>query len=78
MIDKVTNPFHYQFSHPCHEVRDVIKDRLDVMLRETGDIYLAYDYSNAIKYLLRAFAKNGREDLEKAKYCIECLLEKTV
>jgi retron-type reverse transcriptase len=71
----VTKPSHYQFNQPCNEVRDVIRDRLAGYFLETGDTYLMYDYSNAIKYLLRWYAKNTVEDLKKARYCINTMLE---
>lgn len=73
--NNVTNPKHYQFSKPCNEVRDVIRDRLNRYLNFTdGQSDLLYDYSNAIKYLLRWFEKNGTEDLRKAQYCIDSML----
>jgi hypothetical protein len=79
MNDPVKNPSHYQFEYNCAEVRDVIRDRItrlsksDEYYARVGD--LAYDYSNAIKYLLRAFLKGKPiEDLNKAKYCIDTLL----
>lgn len=70
MNDNVTNPSHYQFSGACHEVKDVIRDRVFGSIHY-GHGLIAYDYSNAIKYLLRWYLKNGIEDLEKAKFCIE-------
>lgn len=82
--DNVTKPKHYQFSKPCNEVRDVIKDRVKRLLNENSPAVgydkreLLYDYENSIKYLLRWFEKNGAEDLRKAKYCIDqmlCILE---
>jgi hypothetical protein len=75
MSDPVKNPSHYQFYQPCSEVRDVIRDRIDVMYKFEEDLYLAYDYSNAVKYLLRCFAKNGVEDLKKARYCIDTMID---
>jgi hypothetical protein len=76
--NNVTNPKHYQFSKPCNEVRDVIRDRLNKCLDLPIDSDILYDYLNAIKYLLRWFEKNGAEDLRKARYCIDsmlCILE---
>jgi hypothetical protein len=73
--NNVTKPKHYQFSNPCNEVRDVIRDRLNKLLEFSGgQSELLYDYSNAIKYLLRWFEKNGTEDLRKAQYCIDSML----
>lgn len=81
MSDKITQPSHYQFRKPCNEVRDVIRDRTERLIntnlvkKRTAEIAdLIYDYSNSIKYLLRCFDKNGTEDLKKARYCIDTLL----
>ena len=76
----ISNPNHYQFKEPCKEVRDVIRDRLQC-IHDSERVYLvkpgviAYDYANAIKYLLRWWDKNGLEDLLKAKYCLDSLIE---
>jgi len=76
MTDPVTKPAHYQFYRPCREVRDVIDDRVAHLFRDDAPAVeynkadLMYDYINSIKYLLRAFEKNGLEDLRKAQYCI--------
>lgn len=79
MNDPVKNPSHYQFENACLEVRDVIRDRINLLSKSDEYCHdvgtLAYDYSNAIKYLLRAFFKGKpTEDLNKAKYCINTLL----
>ena len=74
MNDPVKNPSHYQFKKPCLEVRDVIRDRIALMIECGYDYDLIYDYSNAIKYLLRWPAKNGIEDTNKAKYCIDTMI----
>ena len=77
--NEITRPAHYVFDKPCEEVRDVIKDRLTQMSdlveyeEDLGD--LVYDYSNAIKYLLRWPFKNGLKDLYKTKECVEELIE---
>ena len=56
------------------EVKHIINDRLTRYSHT--DMYsrigLMYEYSNAIKYVLRAPFKNGLEDLNKA---IECLTQ---
>lgn len=76
MDNPISNPTHYQFTSPCSEVRDVINDRLQILLESKYGQHtnILYDYSNSIKYLLRAFAKNGIEDLHKAKYVITCMI----
>lgn len=78
--NNVTKPKHYQFSKPCNEVRDVIKDRIKRLLSNESLLMicdkkdLLYDFENSIKYLLRWFEKNGAEDLRKAQYCINEML----
>lgn len=72
--NEITKPSHYQFAHRCDEVRDVIRDRTDGAFQEWGPESV-YDYTNAIKYILRAPYKNKLKDLRKAKYCIESILE---
>lgn len=74
MYDNVSKPRHYQFEKECSEVRDVITDRIKQMLSAGYSTDLIYDYSNAIKYLLRWPLKNGEEDLNKALYCIQNIL----
>jgi len=73
--NNVTHPSHYQFNKPCAEVRDVINDRVGQGYYSLPQ-HTVYDYSNAIKYLLRAPFKSGLEDFKKAAYCIQCIIEK--
>jgi len=77
MNDNVSKPSHYQFNSECNEVRDVIKDRIAGVVKayDGQGAELAYDYSNAIKYLLRWYAKNRVEDLRKARFCIDSMLQ---
>jgi hypothetical protein len=73
--DPVKRPAHYCFLEAALEVRDVINDRLyQFSLNKNFDPYEIYDYSNAIKYLLRWPFKNGLEDLKKASECINQLI----
>ena len=74
MSDNVTKPSHYQFYEPCNEVRDVIRDRAVCAILNGWRAYVLYDYLNAIKYVLRAPAKNGAEDIKKAIYTLQSLL----
>lgn len=74
-MNPVTLPSHYQFSDVMREVRDVIRDRTVVYLDNGLPAEGIYDYDNAIKYILRAPAKNGIEDLRKAKYCLDSLID---
>jgi hypothetical protein len=73
--DPVTKPSHYQFNKPCNEARDVIKDRLKKYVENDGEfLEVLSDYSNAIKYLLRWFDKDGLQDLKKARECIDQMI----
>lgn len=74
--DEVNHPSHYQFRYPCDEVRDVINERVSGAIDYSPLPYGAlYDYSNAIKYILRAPYKGDiTKDLKKAKNCIESIL----
>lgn len=51
------------------EVKDIMQE---VMGKEQ---YKGFLYGNAIKYILRAYKKNGVEDLEKARKYIGWLIE---
>lgn len=68
MADMVNHPPHYN----CNgiEVKDIIK-------AYTADLkgYTAWCTSNAIKYILRWDKKNGLEDLKKAQWYINSLIE---
>jgi hypothetical protein len=75
-LDVVTKPSHYQLFDGV-EVRDVINNRLNLYfytgMRST--IGCTYEYGNAIKYILRAPFKNGKQDLEKARFCIDTMIQ---
>lgn len=75
MGDAVRKPSHYQLRESCDEVRDVIRERTTGMIDSGINPDAAYDYTNAIKYLLRWWGKDGIQDLEKAKFCIDGILE---
>lgn len=68
MNDNVTNPAHYTGGKiECVEaIEEAVKGLEGVEAFYTG---------NAIKYLWRWKKKNGREDLKKAKWYIDKLLE---
>ena len=51
------------------EVKDIMKE---VMGKEW---YKGFLYGNAIKYILRAYKKNGIEDMKKAKLYLQWLIE---
>lgn len=67
-IDSVNHPNHYQ-SKTGLEVIDVI----DAFTHGLDGV-LAFDTGNVIKYICRWKQKNGIEDLKKAKWYIEDLI----
>lgn len=67
--DVVNHPKHYQ-SKSGLEVIEVIK-----AFTEDMEGIVAVDEANAIKYILRWPKKNGIEDLEKAKWYINNLIQ---
>lgn len=69
MIDMVNRPAHYNKGRV---------ECIDAIESATGDLegIEAVCTANAIKYLWRWKQKNGAEDLEKAKWYINHLLEK--
>jgi len=76
LFDAVERPSHYIFSNPCFEVKDVINDRLSAAIREEFNWNCLYEYTNAMKYILRAPLKdNPIEDFKKARKCINDILE---
>ena len=64
--DNVNSPKHYELNGLNVEVIDVIK--------ATVKDFDSFCHGNVIKYILRAYKKNGIEDLEKAKKYIEMLI----
>ena len=76
----VERPSHYQLKEGL-EVRDVINAFLNKLIIEySSDDPLVfghmYEYANAIKYVLRSpFKDDLRKDLEKAKFCIQTIID---
>lgn len=67
--ETVNHPDHYQSSK--FEVIDIID--------EFGKDYTgesAFDFGNVVKYILRAKKKNGLEDLKKAQWYLNRLIDK--
>lgn len=70
MNDKI-NPNHYRFGDT--EAMDFV----DAVLKHGGfKAHQAHYVFNIIKYLVRAPRKNGLEDLKKAKWNLDRLIEK--
>ena len=70
MKDMVNHPSHYQSKNGLEAI-DVIEAFTDGL-----DGIEAVDTANAIKYLLRWKSKNGIEDLKKARWYINHLIDK--
>ena len=66
-MDKVNKPAHYQGSIECI---DAIESAM------TKEAFSGYLKGNIIKYVWRYDRKNGVEDLEKAQWYLNKLIEK--
>lgn len=77
--DVVENPKHYMlFEELGIEVRDVIGKLINKI--EKADIVTFYgqdyaDYAQLMQYLMRFMDKNGGEDLKKAKWYLDKIVE---
>ena len=70
MVDVVNKPPHYNTSNiECIDAMAAMVEDAHVTAHE------AYCWQNSFKYLWRWNYKNGIEDLQKAKWCIERLIE---
>lgn len=63
-------------NHPVHYQTESGLEAIDVMAAFTSDLkgIEAVDTSNVIKYICRWKHKNGLQDLEKAKWYLEHLI----
>ncbi|VGQ64577.1 phage protein [Streptococcus pyogenes] len=68
--DNIKKPSHYQGRHGMEAI-DVVKNFSACPEHEEG-----FYWGNAVKYLLRYHAKNGIEDLKKARQNLDWLIEK--
>ena len=69
MNDNVHSPKHYMIPGCNFESIDIIRQRL-------GDVgFMFFLEGNVSKYLIRAEKKNGKEDYEKAKKYLSCLID---
>ena len=76
--DTVEKPKHYMlFEEEGIEVRDVIKKLVDKMPTHyvTRNSLFVPDYVQMMQYLMRFMDKNGAEDLKKAKWYLDKLIE---
>ena len=74
-IDMVNSPPHYQL-RPGYEVYDLRQD----LARKANNISLPHDlysdWDRAIEYLIRCWEKNDIEDIKKARWYLNKLIEK--
>ena len=78
--DVVSKPKHYMlFEDKGIEVRDVIEKLLDKLAENPkGEFYsyqFAADYVQLMQYLMRFMDKNGVEDLKKARWYLDKMIE---
>jgi len=74
--DMVNSPKHYQlFPDSNIEVRDVLKVLADRLGTNGYSGSFIGDYVQLMQYLMRFDMKNGKEDLEKAKFFLDKMVE---
>ena len=81
ILDKynvVYNPKHYMlFEEEGIEVRDIIEklvNKIPPVSRDYGGLFVA-DYVQMMQYLMRFMDKNGQEDLKKARWYLDKLID---
>jgi hypothetical protein len=76
--DTVHKPKHYMlFEEEGIEVRDVIEklvNKIPPVTRDYGGLFTA-DYVQMMQYLMRFMDKNGVEDLKKARWYLDKLID---
>ncbi len=73
--DPVEKPKHYMlFEEEGIEVRDVIKQLVTKMEMHSSGMFIA-DYVQMMQYLMRFMDKNGVEDLKKARWYLDKLID---
>lgn len=76
--DPVEKPKHYMlFEEEGIEVRDVIEklvNKIPPVSRDYGGLFVA-DYVQMMQYLMRFMDKNGVEDLKKARWYLDKLID---
>ena len=78
MYNVISKPKHYMlFEEEGIEVRDVIEKLVGKFeLTSMGYSYMfAADYVQLMQYLMRFMDKNGKEDLKKARWYLDKMIE---
>jgi hypothetical protein len=80
--DVISKPKHYMlFEEEGIEVRDVIAKLVEKVANQIGVGNIQYsplfesDYVQLMQYLMRFMDKNGKEDLEKARWYLDKMIE---
>ena len=69
--DSVNHPIHYNAAGiECIDAMEAMVENAQV------DAHIAYCWQNAFKYLWRWAYKNGIEDLKKARWYIDRMIQK--
>ena len=71
-VDMVNHPPHYQIRQGM-EVIDIIEDVTDWLNLKGKE---AYHYTQLLGYILRYKKKNGKQDLEKARFFLNRMIDK--
>lgn len=75
VADNINHPPHYQL-RPGYEVYDLRQD-LAKKAAQAGISYAQFsDWDRALEYQLRCWQKNGLEDLQKARWYLDQLIQK--
>lgn len=73
--DEVKQPSHYMLK-PGLEVRDVLELLINkIHVSGVGLNLFTSDYVQMMQYLMRFMDKNGKQDLEKARWYLDKLIE---
>mgnify|MGYP003339674956 CR=1 FL=1 len=74
--DVVSKPKHYMlFEEEGIEVRDVIKKLVSKLSLDNDAGMFVSDYVQLMQYLMRFMDKNGVEDLKKARWYLDKMIE---
>ena len=79
MYDTITKPKHYMLMDNL-EVRDVLAALVDKLHKQDSQLIpdnalFESDYVQALQYLMRFMQKNGKEDLLKARWFLNKMID---
>lgn len=79
-VDNINRPSHYMLFDGI-EVRDVIEKLVEKVAKKIGQGEIPYsplfeaDYVQLMQYLMRFMSKNGVEDLKKARWYLDKMIQ---